>query len=162
MSYVDGYIFPCYKCGNPAGQMDAAINNLSGSGITFASKNETTAPEKRLGSTAKFGMLWIDVEGASYWSTTTSNNVNFIQGMVNEGVKRGISIGIYSSASQWSPICGTSTAFAQYPLWYPHYESPANPSFSDFKSFGGWTKPAIKQYVGTTSICSASIDKNFY
>ena len=35
-------------------------------------------------------------------------------------------------------------------------------SFSDFAAFGGWSKPAIKQYAGTTSICSASIDKNYY
>ncbi|MDP2434537.1 MAG: hypothetical protein Q8P67_02215 [archaeon] len=29
-------------------------------------------------------------------------------------------------------------------------------SFSDFSPFGGWTKPNIKQYQGTTSLCSAS------
>lgn len=80
--------------------------------------------------------------------------------MVNEGKARGISLGIYSSASQWSPIMGGSTKFSSLPLWYAHYDS--NPSFSDFSPFGGWSKPAIKQYAGTTSICSASIDKNYY
>lgn len=68
--------------------------------------------------------------------------------------------GIYTSSSQWSPIAGGSTALSKYPLWYPHYDS--SPSFSDFKSFGGWTKPAIKQYVGDASFCSAGWDKNFY
>jgi GH25 family lysozyme M1 (1,4-beta-N-acetylmuramidase) len=86
--------------------------------------------------------------------------VNFLQAMMDEGEKRGISLGIYASASQWNPIMGGSTQFKNYPLWYPHYDN--NPSYSDFSSFGGWTKPAMKQYIGTTSICSCSVDKNFY
>jgi hypothetical protein len=35
------------------------------------------------------------------------------------------------------------------------------PDFSDFKSFGGWVKPSIKQYKGTTAVCNASIDLNY-
>jgi hypothetical protein len=62
-------------------------------------------------------MLWIDVEGSQYWGSSQSANVNFIVAMANEGVARGISIGIYTSASQWSPICGSSTALSKYPLW---------------------------------------------
>ncbi len=109
---------------------------------------------------ATYGMLWLDIEGPDYWSTDPSKNVNFLQGMVDEGKKRGVSLGIYSSSSQWSPIMGGSTQFKSLPLWYAHYDN--NPSFSDFKAFGGWTTPNIKQYAGTTSICSASVDKNYY
>jgi GH25 family lysozyme M1 (1,4-beta-N-acetylmuramidase) len=68
--------------------------------------------------------------------------------------------GIYTSNSQWSPITGGSTQLSKYPLWYPHYDN--NPSFSDFVPFGGWSKPAIKQYAGTTSFCGASVDLNYY
>lgn len=107
--------------------------------------------------------------------------------MADEGVKKGATIGIYTSNSQWSPITGGSTALSKYPLWYPHYDNKYvfslwiylsfdnsmvfiplfffcdySPSFSDFVPFGGWSKPNIKQYIGTTSICSASVDKNFY
>jgi hypothetical protein len=49
---------------------------------------------------------------------------------------------------------------SSFPLWYPHYDN--NPSYSDWYSFGGWSKPAIKQYVGDTSACSASVDLNYY
>jgi hypothetical protein len=31
------------------------------------------------------------------------------------------------------PICGGSTQFNSYPLWYPHYDNWA--SFGDFSSF---------------------------
>jgi hypothetical protein len=41
-----------------------------------------------------------------------------------------------------------------------HYDN--NPSFSDFRSFGGWSRPAIKQYHGTAYECGAGIDKNWY
>ena len=68
--------------------------------------------------------------------------------------------GIYSSSSQWSPIMGGTSQFSQYPLWYAHYDN--NPSFSDFSPFGGWSSPAIKQYAGDVSFCSAGVDKNYY
>jgi hypothetical protein len=45
-------------------------------------------------------------------------------------------------------------------LWYAHYDD--NPSFSDFAAFGGWAHPSIKQFAGTTSLCGAGVDKNFY
>jgi len=119
--------------------MDDTVNALSGS---------------------KYGMIWFDIEGTQYWGSNTANNVNFLQQMVDEGKKRGVTMGIYSSASQWGPIMGSSTQFSNLPLWYAHYDN--NPSFSDFKAFGGWTKANVKQYAGTTAICSASVDKNWY
>jgi hypothetical protein len=67
---------------------------------------------------------------------------------------------LFAAASQWGPIGGDSPAFADLPLWYAHYDN--NPSFSDWRPFGGWSKPAIKQYQGTTSTCGASVDLNFY
>jgi GH25 family lysozyme M1 (1,4-beta-N-acetylmuramidase) len=160
MHYVDGYIFPCYSCGNPAKQMDDTINSLKSYGLSLASVDSPSRDSLNATLGATVGMLWIDVEGTSYWSTSTTNNINFIQGMVDEGVKQGVNLGIYTSASQWNPITGGTTKFAKYPLWYAHYDY--NPSFSDFVAFGGWTKPAIKQYQGTTSYCSASVDLNYY
>jgi hypothetical protein len=41
-----------------------------------------------------------------------------------------------------------------------HYDGSA--SFGDFGSFGGWSRPAIKQYVGDASECGVGIDKNWY
>ena len=163
--------------------MDDTINYLQSHSVRLLKEGELReSNNSTLGATV--GMLWLDIEGTQvsllsfhpdndwwsnfcvfylwwqYWSSSTSNNVNFLQGMVDEGKKRGISLGIYSSKSQWNPIMGGTSKFSSLPLWYAHYDN--NPSYSDFTAFGGWSKPSIKQYAGTTSICSASVDKNYY
>jgi len=56
-------------------------------------------------------------------------------------------------------MCGT-TRFSNLPLWYAHYDG--SPSFSDFVPFGGWGRPVMKQYQGTTGVCGTSIDLDFY
>ena len=145
MQHVDGYIFPCPQCGNPAGQMTDAIRSLAGDSAANATK---------------YGMLWVDVEDASLWSANHAANVAFLQTMVHTAQQMGVHVGIYTSAYQWGGIGGTSPALAGLPLWYSHYDD--SPSFSDWRAFAGWQHPAIKQYRGTTSVCGASVDLNFY
>ena len=62
----------------------------------------------------------------------------------------------------WQNIYGgldKCVKFGDIPLWYAHYDHVA--SFADWTSFGGWSKPAVKQYAGTTSICNGSFDLNY-
>jgi len=139
MAHVDGYIYPCLRCGNPAQQVIDTVNHLRQSG-------------------ANFGMLWFDIEGS--WPGSVANNINFLHGLFNQANAMGIKWGIYTSRSQWGPITGNTAQFGAPPLWYAHYDG--SPSFSDFAPFGGWTHPSIKQFSGTTSFCGASIDRNFY
>jgi hypothetical protein len=47
----------------------------------------------------------------------------------------------------WNQIMGGAdrcNKFMDHPLWYAHYDGVQN--FSDFKPFGGWTKPYAKQF----------------
>lgn len=70
---------------------------------------------------------------------------------------------IYSNAYMWETIFKSKTAcpaMGAYQIWYAHYDKKAD--FSDWKNFGGWTKPNIKQYQGDTTLCGASVDKNYY
>ena len=63
----------------------------------------------------------------------------------------------------WTQIMGSTEACQDYkaePLWYAHYDHVQ--SFSDYKEFGGWAKPSIKQFAGTTSLCGGSVDLNYY
>lgn len=73
-----------------------------------------------MSSTAWFGSvskLWLfalvncnkDIEGGTtYWSSSTTTNQNFFQGLVTEAKSLGMSFGVYTSSSQWSPIMGSS------------------------------------------------------
>jgi len=142
MAHVDVYMFPCFSCGNPAGQVTSAINNLNS-------------------YQAKFGMLWFDIEGpGTYWGSNQAANANFFAAMAAQAKAMGINFGVYTSASQWIPIMGGYTGGSAYPLWYAHYDG--NPSFSDFAPFGGWSQPNIKQYQGSTNICGCGVDYNWY
>jgi hypothetical protein len=63
----------------------------------------------------------------------------------------------------WQNIFGSKTAcntLSSHELWYAHYDGKT--SFEDFSSFGGWTKPFMKQYLGTSSLCGAGVDKNYH
>ncbi len=62
----------------------------------------------------------------------------------------------------WTSIYGgldKCTKFGSIPLWYAHYDH--TPSFADWTPFAGWTKPHIKQYAGTTSLCNSNVDLNY-
>eukprot|EP01114_Cavostelium_apophysatum_P023284 TRINITY_DN8722_c0_g1_i2.p1 TRINITY_DN8722_c0_g1~~TRINITY_DN8722_c0_g1_i2.p1 ORF type:complete len:505 (+),score=91.26 TRINITY_DN8722_c0_g1_i2:30-1517(+) len=139
LTHVDVYMFPCFSCGNPGGQVTKAIQYLSSHGT-------------------KFDIFWLDIEGPQYWGSQ-QENVNFMQGMLSAAKSQGISVGIYTSSSQWEPIMGSWTGGSGYPLWYAHYDG--QPSFSDFSPFGGWHTPAMKQFQGTSSVCGVGIDHNW-
>ena len=67
------------------------------------------------------GMLWLDIEGPTYWKDQAFNR-QFFEQMVSTAVNNGIRLGIYTSNSQWSVIMGNSyTLGSRYPLWYAHY-----------------------------------------
>ena len=139
--YVDVYMFPCYPCGNPTGQMDTLIAGLSG---------------------LNYGIIWLDIE-TYQWSSSQSSNQAFIQSLIEEGKKKGKTLGIYSSYYNWESIVGLNWCYPANQglgLWYAHYDN--NPSFSDFTPFGCWSKPNIKQYAGDATECSFSVDKNWY
>ena len=114
-----------------------------------------------------YGMVWIDVEtnpsSGCGWGTDHAGNCNFLTEIINRIKSHGKVPAIYASRYMWQTIMGSFTAcpsVASQQLWYAHYDG--SPSFSDFVAFGGWTKPAIKQFQGDTTLCGAGVDKNFY
>jgi hypothetical protein len=36
------------------------------------------------------------------------------------------------------------------------------PSFANFPTFAGWTRPAMKQFAGDVGLCGANVDLNWY
>ena len=140
MSRVDTYFFPCYSCGNIAGQINSFWDH------TIANQ-------------MNFERLWFDIEGE--WSSSYGTNQAFLMEMVEHARAIGIVYGIYCSEYYWGLFFGSYTfAYAsEAPMWYAHYDYDA--SFSDWTPFGGWSWPMIKQYQGTTSMCDASVDLNY-
>ena len=120
--------------------MDAMVQMLQSGGVSF-------------------GRVWLDIEGPQYWRDQASNQA-FFEDLVSEGQHLGLNLGVYTSASQWGPIMGSSySGGASLPLWYAHYDN--NPSFSDFSSFGGWSSPTMKQYAGDLTQCGVGVDNDW-
>ena len=141
---VDVYMFPCIKCGNFEDQVSGLLSGL----------NETA-----------FDRVWLDVEGVQYWTGDCGQNLKDFEDLMSIlisslGKER---VGVYCSPTSWHNLmCDVYTPVsADVPLWYPHYDK--NPSFSDFPQdgYGGWHRPLMKQYVGsTTAFCNAGVDLN--
>ncbi|EPB77547.1 hypothetical protein ANCCEY_03389 [Ancylostoma ceylanicum] len=78
----------------------------------------------------------------------------------------GLSIGIYTNVYDWNQITG-GASINNAMLWYwnvygagPTNESPAN--FNDFRSFGGWTAPSVKQFGQVESVCGVTVNRDIY
>ncbi|CAM5999503.1 unnamed protein product [Sphagnum balticum] len=114
-----------------------------------------------------YGMIWVDVEtnpsSGCGWTSDYNGNCAFLTEIINRIKSKGKVPGIYASRYMWQTIFGSFTgcgAVASQQLWYAHYDN--SPSFSDFQTFGGWSRPHIKQFQGDTTLCGAGVDKNYY
>jgi hypothetical protein len=130
---VDAYAFICNTCKgtHTAQQVIQGITGNLGSGFN--------------------GMIWLDIEPCSgCWSSNGEANFEFAKTIATTLQSQGHKIGIYSSGWAWSSVMPgvKSTYFAQFPLWYAHYDNVE--SFNDPNSykFAGWTQPAMKQFLG--------------
>ncbi|CAJ0577101.1 unnamed protein product, partial [Mesorhabditis spiculigera] len=138
---VDGYIYPCTSssCSSGAVQVEKVINELKAKG-------------------AKVGRLWMDIEGT--WPKDTKHNQEFIEGMLTQATKMGVEVGMYAAHYDYPEITGNWAGAAKYPLWWANYNGQAN--LDHFVAFGGWSKPTIHQYKGTTAgPCGVSMDLNY-
>lgn len=102
----DVYAFLCPNCGGnnpPSSAIQTIYNNLRAQGVNY-------------------GMLWFDIEQCDGCWNDFNSNIAFIQAAVNESVRLGMRIGLYSSEYEWTQTVGSScTAFKNYPLWYGKY-----------------------------------------
>ena len=127
MKFVDVYIFPCQKCGDPAGQADSLVEAIKGLNYRY---------------------VWVDVEDdqGKYWTSDKEKNKEFITSMVDKLEELDQRVGIYTNKNNWQTIVGLDwTNYSHLPLWYSHYDDVQ--SFRDFKAFGGWYTPYIKHLL---------------
>lgn len=135
ISKIDVYMFPC-PTKDVAQQMKDMVAALKAHNV-------------------RFGNIWLDIEEdpstGCGWSTDKSANCLTMKKLAEATNATGFPWGTYTSTYEWSTIMGSCVVpiAAAHRLWYPHYEKPENPSFSDFKPFGGWTAPYMKQFTDT-------------
>eukprot|EP01106_Pelomyxa_sp_JSP_P005999 TRINITY_DN1957_c0_g1_i10.p1 TRINITY_DN1957_c0_g1~~TRINITY_DN1957_c0_g1_i10.p1 ORF type:complete len:215 (+),score=48.12 TRINITY_DN1957_c0_g1_i10:125-769(+) len=143
--HVDVYMFPCPTCSaNATSQVDTLL--------TYLSENSV-----------KYGMIWLDIEGTSYWSSSYSTNQNFYGGLVSQLKAKGKSFGTYTNKSQWTSIMGSSyTGGSSTQLWWAYWPSTFSSCFAGWSSFAGWTSAAMQQYTGSETICAMSVDQDCY
>lgn len=144
---TDVYLFPC-RGKSATSQVDEMMNAIPAN---------------------LYGMIWIDVEtnpssGCSWKSYSASSNCQYVSDLINRIKSKGKHAGVYASEYMWETIMGSVSACTNVAsssqLWYAHYDGKA--TFSDYLKIGGWSKPNIKQYQGDTTLCGASVDKNYY
>ncbi|PAV75713.1 hypothetical protein WR25_02903 [Diploscapter pachys] len=110
-----------------------------------APANQVEAVINKLKSTgAKVNYVWLDIE-IYHWPADHTHNRNFITAMVNE-IESIVGL-------DWKP-------YPHLPLWWANYNGEQG--FERYQEFGGWAKPTIHQYKGTTAgPCSVSMDLNY-
>jgi hypothetical protein len=63
---------------------------------------------------------WLDVETANSWTSSTTLNVQALQGEVDYLTSIGASrVGFYAGSSPWQSITGNTKVFSAYPSWVP-------------------------------------------
>lgn len=117
-----------------------------------------------------FKMVWVSIDAnpsinCSWSSYSISSNCEFLKKLVKALEAKGKKVGIYSNKDKWTQIFGNEDyckEFVNYPVWYSHHDQ--DPSFNDWNMirFGGWTKPAIKQYDRDKRVCECQINSNFF
>ena len=144
-AHVDIYMFPC-RGKSATTQVAEMIKGMEGH---------------------DYGKIWLDIEtnpssGCSWTQGSGSSNCHFVTELVDAVKSHGKVPGIYSSYYMWESIMGGAkncAGVSEVPIWYAHYDNTA--SFSDWKDFGGWKKPFMKQYKGDESLCGADVDISF-
>lgn len=70
-------------------------------------------------------------------------------------------VGLYSGGWIYPQITGGTADFSSYPLWTAAYPADGQPpNFDTFKPYGGWTRPLIWQYKGSTQLDGLNVDLN--
>jgi GH25 family lysozyme M1 (1,4-beta-N-acetylmuramidase) len=109
----------------------------------------------------EFGGLevWLDVEdeehhiGPPAIVTLTKRAAGFCE-------VEGLPWGIYSSRSKWLKLTNDSQEFLGAPLWDANYR-PEREIDDYYVPYGGWIRPLIHQYQGTTDLCGVTVDLNW-
>lgn len=133
-----------------------AVNALDGPAGRCAAKDESCRAYNYGYNASKYSfdlagkrtalVWWLDIELSNSWSHKTAMNARVIQGAVDFFQNKGITVGAYSSVTQWSKIAGAGfkpklTSQASFANWVfgAHNLAEAPQFCSPDHAFGGGT-----------------------
>ena len=106
-----------------------------------------------------FTEIWVEIIGYNNvncaWSYNYEENCQYAMAYVEEIKKYGKKVGIQSTLYDWVKVMGKADQCARFvdlPLWY--ISQNGVPNFNDFRVFGGWVQPAIKNYKSSDLMCN--------
>jgi GH25 family lysozyme M1 (1,4-beta-N-acetylmuramidase) len=109
-------------------------------------------------------MVWLDIEGSSYWTTPAANR-SFVEEILKAFKAHGYVVGLYVNHTQWVEIFGADyKGCGGFPTWVAKYSTPVSKDCSTLSPFGPYaTKDFnLRQYTGTTALCGGSVDQSAY
>ncbi len=125
----------------------------------YFSSDMTTQVQNALaiGSGHPIGRIWLDVE-----DDPGSLSVQQIVAKIQEAVDAcgATPRGIYTGAWWWNANLPGCAAFSDLPLWYSWYDGIDSLDTWSTQAFGGWSRPAGKQYQGNVAVSGVNTDTN--
>jgi GH25 family lysozyme M1 (1,4-beta-N-acetylmuramidase) len=103
-------------------------------------------------------MFWLDYEDDPA-GLRSHEVVAHIRQAVAACERQRLPVGIYTRRSWWEPYTGSCTEFARLSLWDAFYDGV--PDLTYFRPYGGWTRPLIKQFTGTSEAGGQTVDFNW-
>jgi len=166
------------------GQVDRAVKdnvinaNSAGLGIEIfvqpnpngkaASKQFDDVLEYLQRSSISAKRIWLLVSDPMSWSKSSSSKIGFINDFYNRATSRQYDVGVYTNWYDWLLITGGYRGLSSsVHLWYwnvlgqgPSAETHFD--FSNFRPFGYWTQPFVKQFGIIESTCGVSINRSSF
>ncbi|CAJ0598860.1 unnamed protein product [Cylicocyclus nassatus] len=110
--------------------------------------------------------VWLQVTSPINWGSNSNENIYFLNDIIAMAKYYGVRIGFYTNVYDWNQITKGATVEGAM-LWYwnvngggPSGETPAN--FDDFRPFGKFTKPTMKQFGQMEQICGVTVNRDIY
>lgn len=98
------------------------------------------------------GRMWLDIEQDPAGRSSKTIDALIQQAVSACQAQGSATCGIYTGPGFWKSYTGNTSAFTSVPLWYALYNDKTTLSDWSTEAFGGWSKPAAKQFA-TKPLC---------
>jgi len=117
-----------------------------------------------------FGAVWLVVSQPTSWSNNTQTNIQFINSYLGKARAAKHYVGIRTSWYDWYLITNQYAGVqnnGSVMLWYWNTlgigpTAVTDRDFSDFRQFGGWRSPTVKQYGIVEEVCGVPVNRDTF